>query len=365
MKFVYAIAAFTCSSLALGCGDGDSPTFPATSDAAGTGGASTSSGGSPTSSGTGGDPSSTSSSSGTGSAGGAGGGAAVNDPDQDGPYAFVELDDTTTVAATGDEVPIHCVYPTGGPTEGPYPVVVVAHGFQLPPTQYYSYLRRLASFGYVALTADYPAGFTGVSNVDAARDVLGALDWAAQRAELAGKADVELAGLTGHSMGGKVSLLAATMDTRVKATITLDPVDASMSCDPQDCPDVSDMMPIAIPTGFLGETIDSSGGFQACAPAADNYTTYYAGTTSPSLEVTVLGANHMSFLDDVGSCGFVCGFCNAATAPDGVVNALARAYVVAFYERYLRGNAGYDTYLTGAEAEARYVGTGLATIQSK
>ncbi|MFS8069859.1 MAG: chlorophyllase/cutinase-like alpha/beta fold protein, partial [Byssovorax sp.] len=124
---------------------------------------------------------------------------------------------------------------------------------------------------------------------------------------------------------------------------------------------------LTIPTVFLGETIDSTaGGFgQACAPAADNYTTFYAGAKTPSLAVTVTGANHMSFLDDTASCGFTCSFCKMATAPNAQVNAMARAYVVAFYERHLRGDLGYDTYLTGAQAQARYVATKQATIQSK
>ena len=38
---------------------------------------------------------------------------------------------------------------------------------------------------------------------------------------------------------------------------------------------------------------------------------------------------------------------------------------MAFYERHLRGDLGYDTYLTGAQAQARYVATNLATIVSK
>lgn len=166
-------------------------------------------------------------------------------------------------------------------------------------------------------------------------------------------------------MGGKLALLAATMDDRVQAVITLDPVDGSMNCSPQDCPDVSDLMPLDIPTGFLGETLDASGGFMSCAPAADNYTTFYAGTTSPSLMVTVIGANHMSFLDDVASCGFTCSFCNPATLDNATVNALSKAFTVAFYRRYLSQELGYEAYLTGAEAEARYVTPGLATIESK
>lgn len=305
-------------------------------------------------------------SSSTGTGGGSGGGEpAVYDPAADGPYTYEVLDDVVQVAATGSSVPVHCAFPTAGPGAGPFPVILVAHGFQLPPSQYYSYVYRLATFGYVAVAVDFPAGMMAANHVRNAQDVLGALDWAAAKPELSGQADTALAGATGHSLGGKVSLLAATMDSRIKAAITLDPVDTATACDPALCPDVSAMMPIPIPTGFIGETLDSTGFPQACAPAADNFLTFYAGTSPPSLLVEVLGAAHMSFLDDPGSCGMPCLLCQQATVSNDEVTALSRAFVVAFYERHLKGNAGYDTYLTGAEAQARYVASGLATIDWK
>ena len=364
------------AAMAAACGDDEPANGSATAQATATSGSAASgsgaqggepasgvgaSGGGPT--GTGGASSGGATSS--GGAGRGGGAPEVADPDLDGPYAFAELDATTTVAATGHAVPIHCAYPTAGPDAGPYPVIVVAHGFQLPASQYDEYLRRLATFGYVALTADFPAGPFSVNNVDNAQDLSGALDWAATAVPLDGIADADTAGMSGHSMGGKLVLLAAKSDARVKAVITLDAVDGSMGCNAADCPDVSDLMPLDVPTAFLGETTDSAGGFQPCAPAADNFQTFYAGTTAPSLEVTVAGANHMSFLDDAASCGLVCSFCQPASAPNAKVVSLSKAYLVAFYERYLRGNAGYDTYLTGAAAKARYVDTGLATIESK
>ncbi len=300
----------------------------------------------------------------TSSTAGAGGGGVVDDPDVDGPFAIAELDGVAA-SSSGNDVPVHVAYPTAGPDAGPFPVVVVAHGFQLPASQYTSYVRRLATHGFVALTADYPASFVGVNNVENAEDLSAALDWAGAAPELAGVADASVAGMTGHSMGGKLALLAATLDRRVHATLTLDPVDGSMGCSPADCPDVSSLMPLPIPTGFVGETTDAMGGFMSCAPAADNFTTFYAGTTSPSLSVTVHGANHMSFLDDVSTCGFPCSVCNPAQLDNGTVNGLARAFTVAFYRRHLKGQIAYDAYLTGAEAQARYVETGLATIASK
>jgi chlorophyllase len=302
----------------------------------------------------------------TGVGGGAGGAPAdVADPEQAGPYAVAELDASVMVPATGHQVALKVAYPSDGPDPGPFPVVVVAHGFQIASSQYQAYATHLASFGYVAVNADFPASFFEVSHMDNALDLLGALDWAAAAPELSGVADASVAGMTGHSLGGKVSLLAATLDTRVRAVVALDPVDSSMSCSPAECPDVSELMPIPIATAFLGETTDASGGFQPCAPAADNYQTFFANTSPPSLEVTLIGANHTSFVNDPSSCGLPCALCNPATVDPATVTTIARAYQAAFYERHLKGRVGYDAYLTGSVAQERYVAAGLATLQSK
>ncbi len=289
----------------------------------------------------------------------------VTDPASDGPVPFAEMDATTKVTATGHDVALHIAHPTAA---GKYPVVVFGHGFQLPPSQYYGYLKRLASFGYVAITVDYPAAISGSNNPDQAADMIAAIDWAKADSALGAKVDTSVVGMSGHSLGGKVALLAATMDARVKASIVLDPVDAGgpSGCMAPACVNVASLLPtLKIPTAFLGETTDATGTFQACAPAASNFTTFYAKASSPSIEVTVTGANHMSFLDDVSTCGLTCSFCKAATEKNARVTELARAYVVAFYERHLRGRAAYDAYLTGADAKARYVTTNRASIAFK
>ena len=174
--------------------------------------------------------------------------------------------------------------------------------------------------------------------------------------------------LVGHSLGGRLGLLAATQEATIDVVVALDPVDGSpLSCTPQNCPDVSSLMDsLAIPTLFLGETLDATSQLgQPCAPLADNYTTFYAGTPPPSVEVTVHGAGHMSFLDNLATCGFLCSLCQTPTTANATVNGLARAYTAAFLQRYLRGIASYDTYITGAMAQARYVDTGLATLRSR
>jgi dienelactone hydrolase len=293
--------------------------------------------------------------------------ATGDDPDVDGPFATAEKGAMATIAATGDTVAVHAVYPTGA---GPFPVVVIGHGFQLPPSQYYSYAKRLGSFGYVALTVDFPTSFLGNDNPQEAKDMLGGVAWAKADPTIGSKVDANTIGMTGHSLGGKVALLAATMDTHVKAAFVLDPVDGGgpSGCTAPACVTVSGLMPaLQIPTGFIGETTDaaSSGLGGACAPAASNFTTFYAKTNTPSLEVTALGANHMSFLDDLAGCGTTCLFCNTATATNADVSQMARAFMTAFFERHLRGKTAFDAYLTGAQAQSRYVTTSRATIVSK
>ncbi len=201
------------------------------------------------------------------------------------------------------------------------------------------------------------------------RTLSAALDWAStanttSSSALFGLVDLSLAGVSGHSLGGKLSILALSMDTRFKASLLLDPVDGSMSCSAHSAPTPSRCCrcPYRL---FLGETLDETGALQACAPPNENYLTLYQAASSPSLAVTLAGAGHMSFVESISACGLVCELCQTPTAPQTQVIGIAEAYLVAFYQRYLRGLTGYDTYLTGSAAQSQYVATGEATIQSK
>lgn len=290
--------------------------------------------------------------------------SAVRDPNVAGPFSIAELDASAKLGS--DTVAVHAAYPETG--AGPFPLVVLAHGFQLPPTQYYGYLKRLASFGYVALTVDFPTSFLGNDNPRQAKVLTDAIDWAKAEKTFGPKVDTAAVGMTGHSLGGKLALLAATTDARVKAAFVLDPVDGGgpQGCSAPRCVVVKEKMTgLAIPTGFLGETMDAQGNGQACAPAAENFTTFYAKARTPSVQITASGANHMSFLDDVSQCGFTCSFCNEATAPNAQVTAMARAMMTAFFERHLRGITGYDAWISGAKAEATWVTPGHAAITTK
>lgn len=294
---------------------------------------------------------------------------AAPDPAQLGPYTSQAHTETYAVPASRNDLPMDCEYPTAGPGAGPFPAVLIGHGFQLPASQYRGYAERLASFGYVACTADFRATIIA-NHAENAQDIVAGVDWllavnTQSGHPLFGLVSASQIALMGHSLGGKVAFLAAAQDSRVAAVFALDPVDSSSFCSAARCPDATDMLPFTIPVGVLGETIDSSGSLQNCAPAADNFQTFYDAASSPAYEADVQGANHMSFIDDPSSCGLPCTACQAATAPHTEVIDLARAMTVAFFERYLRQDTRYDTYLSGAMAQQRYVQPGRALIRTK
>ena len=298
-----------------------------------------------------------------GSTGGAAGSGQLWDPAQPGPFAVENVDATVYASAAGTSFTTRCFVPVG---PGAFPLVTVAHGFQLPGSQYYTSAIHLAAFGFVVCVPDYPAGMISPNHAKNAQEIVATIDWALSSASpIAAKVDGDHIGATGHSLGGKVSVLAASIDARIVAVLGLDPVDSATMCNPTDCPDASDRLPLAIPTGFLGETTDASGGFQPCAPSADNFETFYASASSPSIKVHIDGANHMSFLDDPDSCGLTCSFCQTPTRGHDEVIALTRSYLAAFFLRYLAGDDRYDDYLTGPTAQQRYVQTGIAQVEAK
>jgi hypothetical protein len=81
--------------------------------------------------------------------------------------------------------------------------------------------------------------------------------------------------------------------------------------------------------------------------------------SSPALQVEVLNANHVSFLDDP-SCGMYCSVCPAGTDDPAVTRRLTQRYLSAFLLVTLNGQDAYRAYLTGASMQAD-VAAGLVT----
>jgi hypothetical protein len=274
------------------------------------------------------------------------------DPGEPGAYGVTQED--VTIPGPKGKIAATVYAPVGDSAS--WPLVVVSPGFQMPRSQYASYGQHLASWGLVAVVQDFPGGFS-TSHADLALQVTAVLDWA-----LASDRGLSVAkdqiGAAGHSLGGKVSLLAATGDVRVRAVVGWDPVDTgSPSVAPERMADLHAAVCV------LGETTNATGGFMPCAPEGDNFQSYYASATSSALEVTVEDADHMDWVDDP-SC-VLCGLCTpSGKASEEVVQRVTRRITVAWLRRHLLGERRMDTYLSG-EAMQEQVRAGVVSVQAK
>jgi len=297
------------------------------------------------------------------------GNTAVTDPGTVGPTGWDQS--SVSIDINGETIPLTVYVPR---TAGSHPAVVFTHGFMLAPSDYASYGEHLASWDYVVVMPKLPGDVLSQKTHRALADLLiGVLDWidtaaADQGSLLGGLVDTARIGLAGHSMGGKLSLLVAAGDDRPKAVFGVDPVDTGspLGGDPADYPSVTpELMPqISAPLALLGETVNGSAGLgQACAPADNNFQQYYAAAESPAIQIEVVGANHMSFLDDP-NCGFTCSVCPAGSDDPTVTRTLTQRYMTAFFETRLRGDARYGIYLTGAPMQAD-IDAGLVLVEDK
>jgi len=233
---------------------------------------------------------------------------------------------------------------------------VLLHGFQLSPSDYATTAAHLASWGYAVVAPQFPgSAFSPVPHTELAAHVSELIDdLAAGSIAALASADGNNVGLAGHSMGGKVALLAAANDARPAAVAGIDPVDEGGGPLVGVTPEYPSVAPelmgdVDAPMLLLGETTNAVGGLfgPACAPAADNFQQYYAAATSPALQVEFLGAFHMSFLDNP-SC-LSCLLCAAGTDDPAVTRMHTQALLVAFFEAELKGLSWSEPWLQGAE----------------
>jgi predicted dienelactone hydrolase len=113
---------------------------------------------------------------------------------------------------------------------GPYPMIAFGHGFAMQASYYNSYYEHLASHGYIVIAPQFPDTQHG----ELALDLLACLDWLRQRNgdaqhALHSAVDTSRAAVSGHSMGGGASLLAASYDSRIRAAAPMCPAETTPS----------------------------------------------------------------------------------------------------------------------------------------
>jgi predicted dienelactone hydrolase len=259
---------------------------------------------------------------------------------------FAELDGPLLSAGTlaGTTTWAHT---SAGPLPGRYPLVVLSPGFSVPRTELTGLATDLASRGFVVADVDhayesqataFPGG--GVLPCVACQDLNAGTvthdEIAAWRArdlsfvidELVGPhpawsharmIDAGRIGMGGHSIGGDATAATMAADRRVLAGVSLD----------------GPFLPLVPTTGLDHRPFLMFGDADAEAPGVDpTWDASWPRLNGPKRWLTVAGADHYTFTD----LDYLVDRSGALSIPGADRSiAMTRAYVGAFYTRYLKG----------------------------
>jgi pimeloyl-ACP methyl ester carboxylesterase len=256
-----------------------------------------------------------------------------------GPWAIEEVNLVLQDSTRGRKVEVLLLYPKG--TE-PLPWVVFSPGFLFTGSAYRSWGELLASHGMATALVSYAYSLFNPDHRVLVADLLFILDTLPAEAQRYGvRLDLSRVALVGHSLGGKLSFLAAA-ERPVQAVVGLDPVDGGAPgvIDPVRFPSaVAAMGSVRAPVLLLGAEYGERVKFGTpCAPQDANFRKFFETAPGPALEVEQRGAGHVDYLDNP-NCGLLCSVCWPGDDPPAV-RAQAQTYVLHFLQGYLLGEEG-------------------------
>jgi predicted dienelactone hydrolase len=214
------------------------------------------------------------------------------------------------------------------------PLVIFSHGACGSPTESTYLTKALAAEGFVVAAMPHPGHtvadaecFTPATTLDTAAnripdvrftlDAMLALD-ADPTSPFGGRLDPNAIGIGGLSFGGFTTLLAGQQEPRFRAALVLVPGGASLLGPPD----------ITIPTMVIGAERDKVVTFAESERAFE----LLAG---PRFLVEVLGANHLSAVDDCFSVRLKASLCVADDISQKKAHRLILRYALPFFRRYL------------------------------
>jgi dienelactone hydrolase len=232
----------------------------------------------------------------------------------------------------------------------PCPIVVFGHGWNMGIDRYESFAEHLSSWGYVVCLPTYSNPVIVPNHHRRARCMVAAGRFVAELNgqsghPLEGKLASDRQGFAGHSLGGAVSLLAASMYADSGFSDTLR-VLVSLS-GPNTDPDTQEEL-IHQPKMILGGTQD------LYTPWETMKAELWDNTPPPGAFAVIDGANHTQFMD--WSTWLEELFDGSPGIPRELQLELTRRYMTAFLERYLHDDgSGWnfefcygDSLLSGA-----------------
>lgn len=255
---------------------------------------------------------------------------------------------TVTVARTGGSTfaaRLHYPSPAGTAGEnvpfdgsaGPYPAISFGHGFLQAVTQYQSTCDHLASHGYFVIASTSEGGLFP-SHAAFAADMRACLTWLEQQnadpaSPYFNAVDVQAFGLSGHSMGGGCSILAAAADLRVKCLANLAAAETNPSA-------ITAMSGVQCPTFLIAGSQD------AIVPVGTNgQRMYNAALPGTARQLPIItGGFHCGFTDATFA------FCDGGSIGRTEQLAITRRLLTAFFNLHLKRDQSLWREVWGPDA---------------
>jgi pimeloyl-ACP methyl ester carboxylesterase len=222
---------------------------------------------------------------------------------------------------------------------GPLPSVVFLPARSAPEWMYESYGRALASRGFVVAVRGWYSFFR--TDPALARDARQIASWLIDQK----LADPERIGIAGHSMGGKSSILAALDDPRFRAVVAMDPDENGRTWVAR-----GPIGRLKAPLLVVGMEVAYKA-IRLCATPDGNYRSFFTHAPPGTIEMTLLGADHVQLMDRPDYFGM--GICRVGTADSTRVRTITRGAAVRFFERHLLGVAADLPSGTGIVARTK------------
>jgi dienelactone hydrolase len=225
----------------------------------------------------------------------------------------------THVGDWDDGFPVVLYRPKG--IAGPLPTIVFLPARSAPEQQYESWGRMLASRCFLVAVRGWYGFFR--TDPQLAHDARFLTRWLVDRKY----ADGSRIGLAGHSMGGKSAIMAAIDDPHIRAVVAIDPDENGYTHVARG--PIERLRP---PLLVLGMELAYKA-FRLCATPDGNYRSFFPHAPAGTVELTLLGADHVQVMDRPDSIGM--GICRVGTADSRSVRTIARDATMRFFQRHL------------------------------
>lgn len=214
----------------------------------------------------------------------------------------------------------------------PAPAISFGHGFLSAVDLYDSTMDHLASHGYIVIATTSEGGLLP-SHANFALDIRQCLTWLEQQDTTAASwlfeaVDQGAFGVSGHSMGGGASALAAAADTRIRCLATLAAAETNPSAS-------AAAAAIQRPACFIVGSQDA-----IVAPATTQ--NQFNACDAPRVFASITGGSHCGFIDNPIIA------CDSGTLARADQLARTRALLLGFFDTHLRGDAAGFAHVWGA-----------------